>query len=247
MYTSIPNNVWTQHVAFCIARRLTGQNYGISFIYTPLIYYSKFWESIVFLTTHPCETEIYHNVQSCKPYFLRKSDDKELSWFTCFWNSYSIYVSGFSVHSCQQRQLEYSTQNKRLGVLITSQTQKLQSFINANENTALWNKASIWNDSTKNSSTKIYQYISGLVPFLHCKFTTILDLCLFFFFKTINSIVLLRDLLIFIFLNVFAFIQMLDISVLLTHSVLRWFAPMVPVICETEIRDRKAHAKAIQK
>lgn len=35
------------------------------------------------------------------------------------------------------RQLEYSPQNQGLGVLITSQTQKLQSFINANENTAL--------------------------------------------------------------------------------------------------------------
>lgn len=64
---------------------------------------------------------------------------------------------------------------------------KVRSFrdsLNANENTALWSKKKnkIWNYSTKNSTTKISQYIFGLVPFLCCKFTTILGFCLFFFF-----------------------------------------------------------------
>lgn len=137
MCTPVPNNVCTQHVAFCIGRKHKGQNYGISFIHSLLIYHSKFWENDVFLITHPCETEINHQVQSHKPCFLRKSNDK-VPWFTCFWNSHSIYVSGFSVHSCQHR--HRNIHFKTRGLEFWSH-QKPQSFINTNENTALWKQS----------------------------------------------------------------------------------------------------------
>lgn len=104
------------------------------------------------------------------------------------------------------------------------------------------------NNTKKKLTTKISQYNFGLVPSLCCKFTTISGVFWFiFFFKAINSIVSLRDLLILMpYKNVTAFIQMLDISVLLTHLVLRWFALMVLVICEIEACDKKLMQKQIR-
>lgn len=153
MNTSMPNNVWTQHVAFCIGRKRTGQNYGIFFIYTPLIYYTKFWEKNVFLITHPFKTEINHKTQYASHISLGNQMTK---------NCLDPLASDILTPSmCQASQ--FIPANIGMGMFTSKPgvwgfdhiTNKLQSFMNTNANTELWNKANIWNDSTKNSSTKI--------------------------------------------------------------------------------------------
>lgn len=154
------NNIWIQHVTFCIARKLTGQNYESSFMYTSFIYYSNFWETIVFLISHPCETETNHKVQSWKLYFLRRPDCKEALRFTCCWNSHSMFQA-FRFIPANPGNLNIHLKIRSLGFWSHHKLRSFTDSLNVNENTTLWSKAKIWNASTKISTNKISQYIFG--------------------------------------------------------------------------------------
>lgn len=91
----------------------------------PLYIYSSPLLLNVFLITHPCETEINYNhasLISLEKQMTKKYLDSPAS------ETLTPFVYQASQFIPANRQLEYSPQNQGLGVLITSQTQKLQFY-----------------------------------------------------------------------------------------------------------------------
>lgn len=151
-------------------------------MYTPLICYSNFWRLMFFWYLIPVKLKLTTKYNHASLISLgnqtakRHPDSPASDVLTPF------TFQAFQFIPANRGNFNIHLKTRVLGFWSDHKLRSFRDSLNANENTALWSKANIWNDSTKISTTKISQRIFGLVPLLCCKFTTILVFCLFFFF-----------------------------------------------------------------